>query len=325
VNLLPLENSAASHAGDCCTPSRGAGGSPISAETDTAAKGSIKAVHEDVLVPGGTYVMGDAFGEGYPGDGESPTHEVRLGPIRIDPTTVTNQMFAAFIAVTGYRTEAEVYGSSAVFHLLSTAKNEDILGAAAGAPWWLNVRGADWAHPTGPDSHWEDVPDHPAVHVSHNDTVAYCRWAGRRLPTEAEWEYAARGGLEGKRYAWGDHLTPNGEHRCNIWQGTFPKTNKIEDGYLGTAPVKSFPPNGYGLYEVAGNVWEWCSDWFLPRYYRNSPIDNPRGPTIGAGRVMRGGSYLCHDSYCNRYRVAARTSNTPESSSGNCGFRTVAL
>jgi formylglycine-generating enzyme required for sulfatase activity len=234
-------------------------------------------------------------------------------------------MFAAFIAATGYRTEAEVYGSSAVFHLLATAKNEDILGAAAGAPWWLNVRGADWAHPTGPDSHWEDVPDHPAVHVSHNDAVAYCRWAGRRLPTEAEWEYAARGGLVGKRYAWGDDLTPDGVHRCNIWQGTFPKTNTVEDGYLGTAPVRSFPPNGYGLYEVAGNVWEWCSDWFLPRYYRNSPTDNPQGPTIGAGRVMRGGSYLCHDSYCNRYRVAARTSNTPESSSGNCGFRTVAL
>lgn len=268
--------------------------------------------------------MGDAFDEGYPGDGETPTHQVRLSAVRIDATAVTNSMFAAFIAETGYRTEAEAYGSSAVFHLLSTAGAPDILGAAAGASWWLNVRGADWAHPTGPDSHWEDVPDHPAVHVSHNDAVAYCRWAGRRLPTEAEWEYAARGGLAGKRYAWGDQLTPNGEHRCNIWQGTFPKTNTIEDGYLGTAPVKSFPPNGYGLYEVAGNVWEWCSDWFLPKYYRNSPTDNPTGPTIGAGRVMRGGSYLCHDSYCNRYRVAARTSNTPESSSGNCGFRTVA-
>ena len=269
--------------------------------------------------------MGDAFGEGYSSDGESPTHEVRMDPFSIDATTVTNRMFAAFVSATGYRTEAETYGSSAVFHLLSTAKSMDILGVAAGAPWWLNIRGADWAHPTGLDSRWEDVPDHPAVHISHNDALAYCRWAGRRLPTEAQWEYAARGGLAGKRYAWGDDLTPGGEHHCNIWQGTFPEANSIEDGYLGTAPVKSFPPNGYGLYEVAGNIWEWCSDWFLPKYYRTSPRDNPQGPTIGAGRVMRGGSYLCHDSYCNRYRVAARTSNTPESSSGNCGFRTVAL
>lgn len=280
---------------------------------------------EDVTVPAGTFAMGDAFGEGYASDGESPVHEVRLDAYRMDATAVTNLLFAAFIDETGYRTEAAQYGSSAVFHLLSTANRSDVLGVAAGAPWWLNIRGADWAHPYGLTSDWRDIPDHPVVHVSHNDALAYCRWAGRRLPTEAEWEYAARGGLDGKRYAWGNELTPDGEHRCNIWQGTFPKTNTREDGYLGTAPVKTFPPNGYGLYEMAGNVWEWCSDWFLPKYYRNSPSDNPKGPTIGIGRVMRGGSYLCHDSYCNRYRVAARTSNTPESSSGNCGFRTVAL
>ncbi|MDR6685357.1 formylglycine-generating enzyme required for sulfatase activity [Arthrobacter sp. 1088] len=285
----------------------------------------MKPTHEDISIPGGTYTMGDAFGEGYPRDGESPAHQVRLDSFTIDATTVTNKMFAAFVEETGYRTEAEVFGSSAVFHLISTAKADDVLGVAAGAPWWLNIRGAEWAHPTGPDSQWEDIPDHPVVHVSHTDALAYCDWAGRRLPTEAEWEYAARGGLEGMRYAWGNELTPNGEHRCNIWQGTFPQRNTSDDGYLGTAPIKSFPPNAYGLYEVAGNVWEWCSDWFLPKYYRNSPTDNPQGPSIGAGRVMRGGSYLCHDSYCNRYRVAARTSNTPESSSGNCGFRTVAL
>jgi formylglycine-generating enzyme required for sulfatase activity len=269
--------------------------------------------------------MGDAFDEGYPGDGETPVHEVELDGFRIDATTVTNQMFAAFIEATGYRTEAEQYGSSAVFHLLVKAPPADVLGPAAGAPWWLNVRGADWGHPAGPSSSWSEVPDHPVVHVSWHDAQAYCQWAGRRLPTEAEREYAARGGLAGKRYAWGDELTPGGEHRCNKWQGTFPTVNTEEDGFLGTAPVKSFPANGYGLYEVAGNVWEWCNDWFLPKYYRNSPSENPQGPTIGAGRVMRGGSYLCHESYCNRYRVAARTSNTPESSSGNCGFRTVAL
>ncbi|MHC6592844.1 formylglycine-generating enzyme family protein [Arthrobacter sp. C152] len=319
-----MSDSSTDHGKSCCAPKRQSSGTTQPAQTAAPTTGSRKPAHEDIPLPGGTYTMGDAFGEGYPRDGESPAHPVRVDSFAIDATTVTNKMFASFVADSGYRTEAEVFGSSAVFHLLSTPKRDDILGAAAGAPWWLNVRGADWAHPSGLDSHWEDIPDHPVVHVSHTDALAYCSWAGRRLPTEAEWEYAARGGLEGMRYAWGNELTPNGEHRCNIWQGTFPQKNTTDDGYLGTAPVKTFPPNGYGLYEVAGNVWEWCSDWFLPKYYRNSPTDNPQGPTIGAGRVMRGGSYLCHDSYCNRYRVAARTSNTPESSSGNCGFRTVA-
>lgn len=306
----------------CCVPqrpSRDAVHVPLGRAERSGGK------HPDVAIPAGDFLMGDAFSEGYPSDGETPVHAVRLDGFGIDTTTVTNRMFAAFTEATGYRTEAEQYGSSAVFHLLVQAPEEDVLGPAAGARWWLNVRGADWAHPAGAHSSWEDIPDHPAVHVSWNDATAYCAWAGRRLPTEAEWEYAARGGLAGKRYAWGDDLTPGGEHRCNIWQGTFPTINTAEDGYVGTAPVRSFPPNGYGLYEVAGNVWEWCNDWFLPKYYRNSPRQNPHGPTIGAGRVMRGGSYLCHDSYCNRYRVAARTHNTPDSSSGNCGFRTVAL
>ncbi|MGG5175203.1 formylglycine-generating enzyme family protein [Pseudarthrobacter sp. J1763] len=282
------------------------------------------ALHHDALIPAGSFQMGDAFGEGYPNDGETPVHEVRLDAFRMDTTAVTNRMFAAFIQATGFTTEAEQYGSSAVFHLLSTAPRPDVLGTAAGAPWWLNVCGADWAHPTGPTSDYRDFLDHPVVHVSYNDALAYCAWAGRRLATEAEWEYAARGGLEGMRYAWGNELHPEGEHRCNVWQGTFPTHNTREDGHLGTAPVGSFQPNGFGLYDMAGNVWEWCADWFLPKYYRNSPTENPQGPTIGAGRVMRGGSYLCHDSYCNRYRVAARTSNTPESSAGNNGFRTVA-
>jgi Uncharacterized conserved protein len=163
------------------------------------------------------------------------------------------------------------------------------------------------------------------VHVSWDDAVAYCAWAARRLPTEAEWEYAARGGLEGARYAWGNELTPGGEHRCNIFQGEFPQRNTVHDGYAATAPVGAFPPNGYGLYEMAGNVWEWCADWFLPRYYARSPRQNPQGPPFGTGRVMRGGSFLCHASYCNRYRVAARSSNTADSTSSNCGFRTVTL
>ncbi|WP_081998624.1 formylglycine-generating enzyme family protein [Sinomonas humi] len=314
----------AAHTPDCCMPERpGSVALPELAVPSTGIEQ--RAHHDDVAVPGGAFQMGDAFGEGYPGDGETPVHEVELPGFRIDATAVTNAMFAAFVEATGYRTEAERYGTSAVFHLLVKANDDDVLGAAAGAPWWLNVRGADWAHPRGTLSHWTAAPDHPVVQVTWHDAQAYCSWAGRRLPTEAEWEYAARGGLAGKRYAWGDELTPDGQHRCNIWQGTFPTVNTQDDGFLGTAPVRTFPANGYGLYEMAGNTWEWCNDWFLPKYYRNSPRQNPQGPTIGAGRVMRGGSYLCHESYCNRYRVAARTSNTPDSSSGNCSFRTVAL
>ncbi|MGW6455275.1 formylglycine-generating enzyme family protein [Streptomyces sp. NPDC055078] len=279
----------------------------------------------DVTIPAGTFQMGDAFGEGYPADGETPVRQVEIDSISIDATAVTNSMFAEFIAATGYETDAEVYGSSAVFRLLVRAPPSHVLGPAAEAPWWLNVQGADWAHPAGPDSDWEKIPDHPTVHISHNDALAYCRWAGRRLPTEAEWEYAARGGLNGKRYPWGDTLYgPEGEHLCNIWQGSFPQENTAEDGFLGTAPVRSFPANGYGLYEAVGNVWEWCADWFLLDSHHQSFTQNVAEPPRGASRVMRGGSYLCHDSYCNRYRVAARTSNTPESSSGNCGFRTIA-
>lgn len=269
--------------------------------------------------------MGDAFDEGYPGDGETPVHHVRLSAFSIDVHCVTNAQFGRFVADTGYRTEAEKYGTSAVFHLLVQADAADVPGNAAGAPWWHVVRGADWAHPHGRESSWTDLADHPVVHVSHRDARAYCAWAGRRLPTEAEWEYAARGGLEGGRYAWGDELTVDGEHRANLWQGRFPAVNTREDGYLATNPVGAFPANGYGLYDTAGNVWEWCADYFSPYYYRRSATEDPPGPKMGMGRVMRGGSYLCHDSYCNRYRVAARTANTAESSSGNCGFRTVAL
>jgi formylglycine-generating enzyme len=312
-------------AATCCSPKRTAAKPPEPDQTLGSTPAEHPPSHEEVLIPAGTFQMGDNFGEGYPDDGETPVHTVELEAFRMDTTAVTNQQFAAFVDATGYRTEAENYGTSAVFHLAVQARPSDVLGVASGSPWWLTVRGADWAHPAGPGQHWTDIPDHPVVQVSHDDAMAYCGWAGRRLPTEAEWEYAARGGLNQKRYPWGNELLgADGTHNCNIWQGAFPAANTKEDGFLATAPVRSFPPNGYGLYEVSGNIWEWCADWFLPKYYRNSAVANPQGPTIGRGRVMRGGSYLCHDSYCNRYRVAARSSSTPDSSSGNCGFRTAA-
>jgi len=268
-------------------------------------------------------MMGDHFNEGYQQDGETPVHRVRLDGFSMDATTVTVSDFRRFVKETAYATEAERSGSSAVFHLELSVRRLNPVGAGPvpGTPWWINVPGASWHAPLGPGSRADD--DHPVVHVSWNDAQAYCHWAGRRLPHEAQWEYAARGGLQGRRYAWGDELMPVGEHRCNIFQGGFPVENTVEDGYLSTAPVRAFPANGFGLFQMAGNVWEWCQDWFLPRYYRRSPEENPPGPPFGEGRVMRGGSFLCHESYCNRYRVAARSRNSPDSSSSNCGFRTV--
>lgn len=290
---------------------------------------SIGSTKRQVRLRGGTFMMGDAFGEGYTADGETPAHPVTLKPFWMDITTVTNAQFATFAKATGYTTEAEQVGSSAVFHLAVAADKADVLGCAAGAPWWLEVRGADWRHPEGRYTNISKRQHHPVVHVSWNDANAYARWAGKRLPSEAEWEYAARGNLDGARFPWGDELTPGGRWLCNIWQGTFPTVNTREDGYLTTAPSKSFHKNGYGLWQMVGNVWEWSADWFSPTTYADRvaaaqsdiPATAPQGPPTGKTRVMRGGSYLCHDSYCYRYRVAARSSNTPESSSSNIGFR----
>lgn len=269
--------------------------------------------------------MGDASGDGIASDGELPRHEVELGVFEIDATPVTNEQFARFAADTGYRTEAERFGVSAVFHLLVAAPEADVVGPFAGTPWWLGVRGADWRHPGGRRSSSAELPDHPVVHVTWNDAVAYCEWAGRRLPSEAEWERAARGGLEGATFPWGDAPIDgsDGEWRANVWQGVFPTHNTASDGWIGTAPVRSYAPNGYGLWQAVGNVWEWCADAFDAAYYARSPRADPRGPEGGAQRVLRGGSYLCHPSYCNRYRNSARSRNTPDSSMGNAGFRTV--
>jgi len=281
--------------------------------------------HDLIDVPGGTFLMGTDEGR-FPADGEGPVRAVRLDGFRIAATTVSNRQFAAFVDATGHVTDAQRFGSSFVFHLLLPDDFPPTQGVA-GAPWWRLVDGADWAHPAGPQSDLSGVWDHPVVHVSWTDAAAYCEWAGLRLPTEAEWECAARGGLEQKRFPWGDELTPDGVTMCNIFEGTFPTLNTAADGYVGTAPVDSFPPNGFGLHNVAGNVWEWCADWFSathPAAADDRPVANPTGPPEGAAKVMRGGSYLCHDSYCDRYRVGARTSNTIDSSTGNLGFRVAA-
>nr|WP_234985807.1 formylglycine-generating enzyme family protein [Demequina sp. NBRC 110051] len=276
------------------------------------------------MVPAGTFAMGDSSGDRNSADGETPVHPVTIDAFSVDATTVTNDAFATFVDATGYVTEAEQFGYSAVFHLAVEAPRTDILGQAAGTPWWFGVRGASWRQPGGALSSIEDRGDHPAVHVSWNDAQAYCEWAGRRLPTEAEWEYAARGGIERAKYPWGDDEVDEPEWRVNIWQGEFPRVNTLADGFLTTAPVRTFEPNGYGLWQPVGNVWEWCQDWFNPSTYPSAPRDNPVGPADGSARVLRGGSYLCHPSYCNRYRNSARSSNTPDSSMGNAGFRTVA-
>jgi formylglycine-generating enzyme len=246
----------------------------------------------------------------FPLDGEGPVREVRVEPFRIDAYAVSNERFGAFVGATGYLSEAERFGWSFVFvGLLPPPLRR--ARPVPGTPWWRAVPGACWSAPEGPGSDLRGRGDHPVVHVSWRDASAFATWAGGRLPREAEWEYAARGGLAGKRFPWGDELEQDGRHRCNVWQGVFPTVDTAADGFAGTAPVDAYEPNGFGLYNVVGNVWEWCQDRFDGRAGGAGP-----GP-----RSQRGGSYLCHASYCDRYRVAARTSSDEDSSSGNLGFR----
>jgi formylglycine-generating enzyme len=275
-------------------------------------------------IPGGEFVMGTDSKEGFAADGEGPARHVLVKGFRLAATAVTNAQFAEFVRATRYVTQAEQLGESFVFYLqVPQPARDSIRQVPAGLPWWLPVRDACWQRPEGPGSHVRAREDHPVVHVSWHDAQAYCEWAGLRLPTEAEWECAARGGLVGKRYPWGDELTPGGRWHCNIWQGEFP--NLPTAGWQpGTASVNSFEPNGHGLHNMAGNVWEWCADWFCPSYHVATAAQDPLQSHPTGLKSTRGGSFLCHDSYCNRYRVAARGSSTPSSSSSNCGFRVAA-
>ncbi|CAI5767498.1 Hypothetical predicted protein [Podarcis lilfordi] len=274
-------------------------------------------------IPAGVFTMGTDE-PAIQQDGESPARRVHIDHFFMDRYEVSNAEFEKFVNATGYLTEAERFGDSFVFEgVLSEQVKTGIHQAVALAPWWLPVKGANWKHPEGPDSNISNRMDHPVLHVSWNDAVAFCSWAGKRLPTEAEWEYSCRGGLENRLFPWGNKLHPRGRHYANIWQGEFPTSNTGEDGYQGTAPVTSFPPNGYGLYNIVGNAWEWTSDWWGVRHSADETY-NPKGPPTGTDRVKKGGSYMCHKSYCYRYRCTARSQNTPDSSASNLGFRCAA-
>lgn len=238
---------------------------------------------------------------------EKPVHDVTVKSFWMDAHEVTVAEFAKFVATTKYQTEADRFGWSEVFDIKSGR--------------WEKVPAANWQHPEGPESAAD--PDEPVCQVSWNDALVYAQWAGKRLPTEAEWEFAARGGLSGKPYPWGDRLRPEGKPVANWWQGTFPERNTAEDGYLRRAPVGRFPANGFGLFDMVGNVWEWCADWYAEDAYSRGPIAEPSGPGEGRERVIRGGSWMCSENYCSNYRVSARSHATPESGMNNLGFRCV--
>jgi len=299
-----------------------------------------------VRIPGGTFRMGSDHH--YPE--EAPAHRVTVDGFWIDRTPVTNRQFKAFVTATGYVTTAEIepdpkdypgalpemiYAGSLVFvHPRSTFDLRDW------SQWWSFLKGADWRHPYGPRSNINNLDSHPVVHVSYPDVCAYAQWAGKDLPTEAEWEFAARGGLDGAEYAWGDEFTPGGMHMANTWQGEFPLHNLHQDGYVRTSPVTAFPPNGYGLHDMIGNVWEWTADWYAPKHEAEAPKvccipENPRGgreegsydpsqPNIKIPRkVIKGGSHLCAPNYCRRYRPAARHAEAIDTSTSHLGFRCV--
>ncbi|XP_028397429.1 formylglycine-generating enzyme-like [Dendronephthya gigantea] len=273
-----------------------------------------------VLLKGETFLMGTDNPK-IVSDGEGPARAVKLGAFHMDQYEVSNHDFGIFVNKTGYVTEAEKFGTSFV---LESKLNEDIkrriTQAVAGSPWWLPVEGANWKHPEGLGSSIMSRLDHPVLHVSWNDAMAYCTWLGKRLPTEAEWEFACRGGLQKKMFPWGNTFKVKGKHQCNTWQGDFPSSDKGEDGHDGPAPVWTFKQNNFDLHNMVGNVWEWTADWWGIRHTKEF-YENPVGPSFGKDKVKKGGSYMCHKSFCYRYRCAARGKNTPDSSASNLGFR----
>jgi formylglycine-generating enzyme required for sulfatase activity len=291
-----------------------------------------------VWIPGGTFWMG---GEGIGMPDALPVHRVSVRGFWMDRTEVTNVQFTRFVEATGYKTIAERTPEAKDFP--GAPPEKLVAGSVCFTPpdhdvaldnhyqWWNYLPGANWRHPEGPNSDINGRENHPVVHVAWDDAVAYAKWAGKRLPTEAEWEFAARGGLDRKRYVWGDELVPEGRWMVNNWQGKFPRENTLVDGFRATAPVGSFPPNGYGLFDMAGNVWEWCGDWYRHDYYANSRDDNPQGPDSSHDplepgvpkRVQRGGSFLCSDLYCTRYLPGARGKGEPSSGASHVGFRCV--
>jgi formylglycine-generating enzyme required for sulfatase activity len=291
-----------------------------------------------VWVPGGEFWMGE---EDDSMPDAKPVHRVRLDGFWMDRTEVTNEQFARFVRATGYVTVAERKPDAKDFpdaspdqlvpgSICFTPPSEPV-GLSNHLAWWRYVPGASWRHPEGPDSSIEGREQHPVVQVCYEDADAYCKWSGKRLPTEAEWEYAARGGLDRKRYVWGNKLNPGGKWVVNNWQGRFPGENTQADGFARTAPVGSYPPNGYGLVDMAGNVWEWCTDWYQPEYPALDLTSNPRGPDSSFDpqepntpkRVQRGGSFLCSDLYCTRYLPGARGKGDPSSAASHVGFRCV--
>lgn len=298
-------------ASGCCSPTV-ATLTVASARPEAAITSTETSLTGMVQIPAGPFSMGTNNALAYPADGEGPKRIVELDEFWIDETAVTNQSFAQFVEATGYITEAELTGWSFVpAFLLSEQDEQYLVGQSGDTPWWVGVTAANWRQPLGPSSSTTDIQSHPVTHISWSDANAFAQWNGKRLPTEAQWEKAARGGLDNSLYAWGDDLIVDGQHMCNIWQGDFPTFNSAQDGHLGTAPVHSFEPNGYGLYNVCGNVWEWTADSW-------------NSTDLADNKVIKGGSFMCHDSYCNRYRLSARTSHPKNGFTAHIGFRCVA-